>query len=868
MTNCTRPDCEKELHTGKSYCSTRCAALDRKRIKTLESTSRLEMPIDISKNIVTALGENGKLIVGEVNTFLAENPKELAVIPFPTEGITYGDWVLSFDGEKEYRPGSALDFDTIEMMLRSGPVIFSMEMKRAQVFKVFSEGRFKVESPDKELAEVANAALKFIMPKMAMDFTFSAFAYGVSFQEEIWENKTKYELGMSTSSNAKSPFTVPRVPNSVKPTTVPHIRRTPVGNHFNGFVQDKPGTSAMSGIDGIIVDRDAALVIPLNEHFRNLWGESFLKPLYPIWLWYEITLRTMARYMERMAMPVTVAKAPSRSSVLIEGQTRPVRAMDLALALAGNVSKSNAVAIPSDRDEQGNPLWELSYLTADEKGQAFIQVLEFLQQEMIRAGLSADRSLSQSSGGTGSYNIGELHAQASSLTSEMILQQFVFYLNLYFMPSFSLYNRGRNGPPIWLKTQAIDLAERALLMQLIGVAGNAPAGQEFFWMIDWEMLGGISNIPMLTPEQIDERKKKIQDEQMDKMEQQQKIMAANAAPIAKGGASAFPEKDKAKTPEPTPVAAKSNGKLEDDYEYVVESLLDGRRIPWILSEEEVVVLLAGRGVDEETIRLYNEAHDRLGRFASKSGQAIAGISGTAELLSHAAKAYVGYKISKGADPDSNVISHKFGNKQISLTYNQLDRGATKVIKVAPTGRLVGGSLILGGMLVSLKASHKPHQERVNEARQRAEREWAAKEAKAKSSPTDSWPQAKQDDFKNMYRSLSKKYHPDVNKAPDADEVMSQINNMHGLGDFDGIKDLFTRLERVMDKMTIEEIAEFMGIFLGLLKEFLASGNEYLVFDIDEGTIETGYVVEDGELILDRPCAYLIFRTLEYAVTTL
>lgn len=512
---CARSSCDNELNTGAKYCSRSCAAKDRHEKIQLSASPT---PVDkLAKQIESALGSDSRVVLSEVQRFFDEVQ---GYVPLPMEKVTYADLTLSFDGERDLRPATRLDFDIIDMMLRSGPVIFATEMKRSQIARVFSPGRFKVVSPDAELAEVATAALNLVLPKMANDFTWSAFAYGSSFQEEVWEFRSKYELGLSDTRNATSAFMVPKVPASVNPTTIDHIRRVPDTERFNGFAQ-KPKNGST---DYINVNRDASLIIPMNERFGNLWGESFLKPIYPTWLWYEVVMRTMTRYMERMATPVAVGRAPSRGTVHVEGKSSPVRAMDVILAVAGNIAKSNAAAIPSDRDENGNYLWEIDYLTADERSQPFIAVLEYLQQEMIRGSLSADRSLSQSSGGTGSYNIGDVHARASALVSELILIQFVYYLNKYFMPGFSIYNRGLNGPPIHLVTQALDMQERDILTKLMATAGNAEVSQEFLRAIDWRAMGETSNIPLLSQEEVEEERERLFKLGLDHQKKQQEMM--------------------------------------------------------------------------------------------------------------------------------------------------------------------------------------------------------------------------------------------------------------------------------------------------------------------------------------------------------
>ncbi len=522
MKKCLRPDCSNSLNKGRLYCGRSCAAKDRER-KTKTATLAVSqntghMPPGLATRLHEKMGADADLVIREVNLYLEEQPIN---IPLPLESTTLADITLSFDGKKDMRPGSKMRYDILGQMIRTAIVIFALEMKRAPIVRVFSEGRFRIKCPDKELRQIAEASLHLILPKMANDFTWSALVYGSSFQEEVWEWKTKYQLGLSKSRGSSNRFLVPKVPNSVNPETIDHIRRDSK-ERFNGFAQKRRGT--LGDISTIDVDRLPSLVIPFNERFGNLWGESFLKPMYVTWLWYEVILRTMHRYMERMAIPVALARAPSRGQVRSEGKASPVTAMDLALSVAGSAAKSNAVAIPSDRDENGNYLWELGYLTADERSQPFVTVLEFLGQEIIRGSLNADRSISQSSGGVGSFNIGEVHARASALSSEMIILQFLYYLNKFFIPGFSLYNRGRNGPPIHMVTQAIDPQERELLMKLLNIAGNSDAGAMLFEMLDWRAMTDTSNIPTLSEGDVKKRQQEREQESLDKQQRQQEMM--------------------------------------------------------------------------------------------------------------------------------------------------------------------------------------------------------------------------------------------------------------------------------------------------------------------------------------------------------
>jgi len=244
-------------------------------------------------------------------------------------------------------------------------------------------------------------------------------------------------------------------------------------------------------------------------------------------------------------------------------------------------------------------------------------VLEFLGQEMVKAALNAERSLTQTSGGVGSYNIGEIHQAASALTSQMIALQVLFYLNKFFMPGFSLYNRGEGGPPIWLKIQSIDQQERQLIMQLLGVAGNSEGGQEFFNMIDWRTIAGTSNIAILDEADIKRIKEERHQEAMANQEDQMQIASKFQSPAPaklKPGEKLAPSDGAKKVSANAPPK-----KLEE----AIALLANGQvGLPFILGEHEAQVLYEAGVLDEEIHRLFNPWHSRAdGRFTSGPGGA-------------------------------------------------------------------------------------------------------------------------------------------------------------------------------------------------------------------------------------------------------
>lgn len=614
---CVMADCSNPLNKGKFYCSNTCAAAARsakrklKRGKAPPSLVRETIPEEVITLLTDRVGEDAYEVLDEMAVTMLES----AIPAPPLAGKTEGNFYYShFIAGEDRRPSDTLTFRTIDEMLKSGLVQFVLEMKLAALMSIYrSPGSWKVVSPDQELADVVTANMREVLPAAAMSFLRSSLQYGVSFSEKVYEYKTPYELGLSKSRGSSKQYAVSKVPNSVDPTSIDHIRRTPTGD-FDGFVQMP--IYNLTNFE-IVVPRDQALVVPYKMQFRNLWGESYLKPMYPFWFWFEVALRAWARYVERMGTPVAICYAPSRAQVKRPGTTTLVNAMTWGLAVAGQIAKSNATVLPSDLDPQtGQALWKLEYLVAQDRGSTFKEIIEALMRLTVQAGMSADMTFTQPSGGTGSFNIWEGHNSATQLHNELILTDTIAAINKWWLPDFSLYNRGLNGPPIWLETEGLDPAEREHLFKLANIAGNSQAFQDALVMIDWRKLYGLNNVPTLSEGDVERIKKELEKEALRKQREFQKPKE-DQKPVA----------GETKESESSQAASDEERKKAEKLEQIAFMIVNGQYEAMILSDHEMDLLLKARraGVDVAISTLDNPT--QLEQIDVKSGNPFRGPGG-------------------------------------------------------------------------------------------------------------------------------------------------------------------------------------------------------------------------------------------------
>ena len=526
--NCGRPGCENQLNTGSTYCSRSCAAYDRKRVKELASVNvvsddKPKIPPKMRNYIISHFGEMADDVLKDAEDIvkLADIPR--AVPRPPTRGRTVGGYppeqsfVLTPGfGLGDYRPDDDVSYNNVELMLQNGQVVFALNLKKAPVRTVFrNENSWEIVSKDKELAEKVEANLQQIFPTV-IDEMLSNFEYGVAVGELRWWNRTLDQIGLE----GKDTFTALRAIDFCYPATITRFNKT-ADNKFNGFRQQANMNNVLSGF--VDVPRDQSLVLTYDKKFRNLWGRSYLRPVFIYWYWYEIIWRCFLRYLERQATPVVLAKAPQKSKVRLAND-ETAEAFDHMMVVGADIAKSNVAVVPSDVDpETKQPLYEISYLTSEARTEIFTRALEVLGTQILRAGLLADRVATQESS-VGSYNIASVHYIMTRLDDERILDHMLAQLDEFLIQKFGWYNVGPNAPSLHIRTEGLDIEEQQRLFQLLMKLADMKHPE--LERVDVQSALRIENVPMMSDERFEEYKKEKQKEADEAMKRQQQLMQA------------------------------------------------------------------------------------------------------------------------------------------------------------------------------------------------------------------------------------------------------------------------------------------------------------------------------------------------------
>lgn len=487
-----------------------------------------------------------------------------------------------------------LDYSKVDKMMATGQIAYPMALKKAPISAIVrSPGGFEVQCSDERMGKLMLKNMQDVLPK-SIEEILTFLEYGAYFSEVTYEIGWPQDYGLDRST---VPYWVIEDFNGCHPTTIQKILRDEK-NRFRGFVQQPPTVPATP----IQVGLERALIIPNNGLFGKLEGESVLGPVYVWWFWYELVWRAFLRFLQRQGVGVVVVKAPSHGRVEVNGKW--VDNMQWALQMAASLHRTNYAALPSDADEEsGQALWAIDYLKmGDNEGKQFIDALQLLSSNIMNYLL------------TGSKDKQEQPEFEVMLDTEQTLSHIATYINAYVLPKMLMWN-GSSTRKAKLNFQGANSSVLPLIFKLLAVAGNTTG--DALMNVDWRTLMSKGGVPILDDKLVEEMKQEKIEQQKEMFKQKQQPPWKQGAEKAKGPQGGegrwASERDKEGKPEKMEALAESTAMIAEAFD-----------IPLIaLSADQVYELeRLGLRADEGPIMLYNEKHDRLGRFARRSGAAI------------------------------------------------------------------------------------------------------------------------------------------------------------------------------------------------------------------------------------------------------
>ena len=197
--------------------------------------------------------------------------------------------------------------------------------------------------------------------------------------------------------------------------------KTDKNGNFDGFIQEVNANTNY-------IPPQYAFWYANQMEDGDLYGNSMIKPAYKPWYFAELIHLFANRYYERFGEPVVLGRAPV-GSVLEDSSGNKLDALQQIQSTIDNLRNHASISIPSDRDDNGNFVYDISYLESQMRGVDFDVYMKRLDLEKARAIFVPDLLLG--SGNVGSYALGLEH-KATFITGIMgIVDDMFEFFNKY-----------------------------------------------------------------------------------------------------------------------------------------------------------------------------------------------------------------------------------------------------------------------------------------------------------------------------------------------------------------------------------------------------------------------------------------------------
>jgi len=359
---------------------------------------------------------------------------------------------------------------------------------------------FHFSCPRQEVADLAAQELDGPIRSLLKDLAAGGLQFGRHTCIKRWRPKfevvvTSGQSNTGANSERYYPFiwTIGRFANLDPRDTMVLIKGS--NGQFWGVKELLPDARIRPGEEGIPARRLVHYVH--DREYDSLYGIPRTKTVVPFVDLASALLDDMATWSGLYANGWIVGRYP-------EGRTGQPGAGDTPNAdimsnLIGSVESGYRISLPSNRDEHGQPRWDLVAQFMPSGSEAYVPKIEFLNQQ-IRLGMVVPEMASSQSPDTGTYNLGETVIDLFLQNVEAMLDELAAVINEQVLRDFVLYNFGADCPDLQIVMEPVDIKVRhALLKSLLDMIGSgAPItdGEGTQYEPDWPKLAEDNGVPL------------------------------------------------------------------------------------------------------------------------------------------------------------------------------------------------------------------------------------------------------------------------------------------------------------------------------------------------------------------------------------
>lgn len=304
------------------------------------------------------------------------------------------------------------------LLMRYDPdVAFGLAIRRAPIVNL----RWTVQSKDPLIAAFVESQLRPRYRQLAKGCSL-AIPFGFQVMGKEWVSRD-----VTVESENKVDGTVMR---KAMPSAWTYSRFKPIDTRTVTLLVD-PATDDWSGVRQAVIGRSQAIEVGRDkavlwshadeDAFGRLEGWPLLDQAYEPWWWKCAANALTNRYYERRADPTPIATADPRT--LTDKSGLEVDGFEYMRRIMRDLKAGAFVVVPSSKDEKGNPLFDIKYLTDDQRGEMWQLRVDKNGAQILRGLLITDEA--GTSQETGSRARAEQHAETLDDTQQTTVDEWL-----------------------------------------------------------------------------------------------------------------------------------------------------------------------------------------------------------------------------------------------------------------------------------------------------------------------------------------------------------------------------------------------------------------------------------------------------------
>jgi len=372
----------------------------------------------------------------------------------PELGSAFSEVSSLFPGTEPYKPEGP-SYDILEKMRRHPQLTLGLSFIKLPLSAV----NWWVECEDERIAACVDAWVRPLWPRFFWS-VMRSFEFGWQPFEKVWQrNESKVLMPDGKTVAWNGPAVTYDKLRDLKQSKYKIIWE---GGEYAGIRERSVGGKSASPERTFVASNDV--------EYGNIYGTTGMIAAYDPWYRGSIIAQFLARYLERRGNPTAVARYPEGDKVKRSATGATAKRIDpqkRALAVASSLKEHTSAALPSTRDDDGNYLWELSFLEDRQRAGQFVEALERYDQLMLRALVVPDLVVTEGREGRGSYAQAVEKAEMFAEAEEARLADWLMQINRWIVPPLVLYNFGASAPPAKIVSDGLQREDSDLIRDVV-----------------------------------------------------------------------------------------------------------------------------------------------------------------------------------------------------------------------------------------------------------------------------------------------------------------------------------------------------------------------------------------------------------------